>query len=68
MHIYVTGPTKIDYLSQKIANFLFDLLQLNGYLYYHNKIFITTAKFNGLSSAAYGNGLLYSEWKILAKI
>ena len=31
-------------------------------------MFITTAKFNGLSSAAYGNEILHSERKILAKI
>ena len=30
-------------------------------------MFITTAEFNGLSYAAYGNGILHSEHKILAK-
>ena len=47
---------------------VFALLYLNNHLYYHNKIFITTADFNGLSSAAYENGIRYSKWKILAKI
>ena len=28
----------------------------------------TTAEFNGLSFEAYGNGILYSERKVLAKI
>ena len=37
-------------------------------LHYHNKIFITTAEINGLYSADYGNGILYSEWKIFTKI
>ena len=32
------------------------------------KNFIITAGFNGLSSAAYRNGILHSEQKILAKI
>ena len=36
-------------------------------LYWHNKIFTTTAEFNGLSSTAYGNGILRLELKILAK-
>ena len=40
----------------------------NSYLYYCNKLFITTAEFNGLSSAIYGNGIVYFERKILAKI
>ena len=30
------------------------IYQLNKYLYHCNKIFITTAEFNGFSSAAYG--------------
>ena len=38
------------------------------FVLYHNKIFITTAEFNGLSSTAYGNGILLSERKILVKI
>ena len=42
--------------------------RLNNYLYYHNKIFITTIEFNRLSSAAYRNRILHSDWKILAKI
>ena len=47
---------------------VFAVSYLNNYLYYCNKIFITTAAFNGLSSAAYGNGIANSERKILAKI
>ena len=39
-----------------------------NYLYYHNKIFGTTTESNGLSSATYGNGILHSEQKIVAKI
>ena len=31
-------------------------------------MFLTTAEFNGLCSAAYRKGILHSEWKILAKI
>ena len=38
------------------------------YTSYHNKIFITTVEFNGLSYAAYRNRILHFEWKILAKI
>ena len=48
---------------------------LKSYQYYHGyiakvnaKTYITTAEFNGLSSAAYGNGIVHSERKILAKI
>ena len=67
--IYVTKPTKIDHLSTKIADsFIFALSQFNNYLYYSNNIFITTAKFNGLSSPDYRNGILHSEWKLLAEI
>ena len=33
-----------------------------------NKIFITTAEINELSSAAYRNIIIHYEWKILAKI
>ena len=47
---------------------VFALSQLNNYLYYRNKIFIATAKFNGLTSAAYRNGMLRSEQKISVKI
>ena len=32
------------------------------------KIFITTAEYNEPSSAAYRNRILYSVWKMLAKI
>ena len=53
-------------ISQKIAD-LFRLYS-NNYLYYHNKILITTGEFNGLSSALYRNGILHSEREILAKI
>ena len=47
---------------------VFAVSYLNKYLYYCNKIFITTAEFNGLSYAAYRNGIAHSERKILAKI
>ena len=40
----------------------------SNYLYNYNQIFITTAEFNGLSSAAYGNGIVHLEQKILVKI
>ena len=40
---------------------------MNG-LYKHNKISVTTAEFNGLSSEIYGNGIPHSELKILLKI
>ena len=36
-------------------------------LYWHNKIFTTTAEFNGLSSAIFSNGILRLELKILTK-
>ena len=36
------------------------------YTYYCNKTSITTVAFNGLSSAAYGNGILYSERTIFS--
>ena len=67
---YVTGPAKIDHVSTKklLIFSVFAVSYLNNYLYYCNKIFITTAKFNGLSSAAYVNGIANSERKILAKI
>ena len=45
----------------------FSRLLYHKYLYYHNKIFITTAEFNELSSAVYRNGILHYKWKILAK-
>ena len=66
----MTRPVNIDHLSTKIAVFSC-ILYLNliaTYLYYCNKIFITTAEFNRLSSAAYGNGILHYEWKIFVKI
>ena len=62
----VIGPAKVHHLSAKIIVFV--LSYLNKCLYCHNKVLITTAKFNGLSSAAYRNGLLHSELKISAKI
>ena len=63
------GLRKLTMWAQKIANFtVFAVSQLNNYLYYWTKIFITTVEFNGLSSAAYGNGIAHSERKILAKI
>ena len=70
MLIYVTGPAKIDHVStKKLPIFsVFAVSYLNNYVYYCNKIFISTAEFNGLSSPAYGNGIAHSEQKILAKI
>ena len=59
--VCVTGPTNTDLLSaRKMPIFC---------LCYHNLITIyttttksiTTAEFNGLSSAAYRNGILHSE-------
>ena len=58
---------KIDHLSTKKLLISFVLLYhtvsliLYNYLHYQSKIFITIIEFNGLSSAAYGNGILYSE-------
>ena len=37
-------------------------------LYKHNKLSVTTAEFNGLSSEIYGNATPHSELKILPKI
>ena len=61
------GPTKIDHQSAKNHQFYLFLLYHN-HLYLHSKIFITSAELNGLSSAAYGMGILHFEQKILAKI
>ena len=65
-HMYIA----IDIWAQKYCQFILSLLyhNLRNYFYYWNKIFITTAEFNVLSSAAYKNELRYSEQKILAKI
>ena len=63
----MTGPARINHLGAKNAIFVFALSYLNNHLYYHNKIFITTAEFNGLSSVAYRNGILHSEHKIITK-
>ena len=60
---YVTGPAKINHLNAKLTKFLSWLR--HNYLYYSNKIFITTA---GLSSAAYRNGTLHSDRKIYVYI
>ena len=69
IHTYVTRPAKIDHVSAKNRRFLACLLNHNLITLYNcNKIFITTAEFNGLSSAAYRNGIVHSEQKILAKI
>ena len=65
----VTGPAKTDHLSAKDCHFFaFALSLLNNYLYHCNKISITTAKFNGIPSAACGNRILHSEQKIVAKV
>ena len=66
---YVTGPAIINHVSTKSP--FFSLLYHNlttTYLDYHNKVFITTAEFNGLSSAAYGNGIVHFKLKILVKM
>ena len=61
---YVTGPATIKQLSAKITDFfVIDLSYLYNYLYNHNKMFITTAELNGLSSAAYRIGILGFEWE-----
>ena len=60
-------PAKINHLSAK-KSLIFCFSLISTYLYYHNKIFITTAEFNGLSSATCRNEILHSEWKILVKI
>ena len=47
-----------NHLNAKTADFsslLYHNLTTIYYLYHHNKIFITNAEFNGLSSVAYGN-------------
>ena len=65
---YVSGPAKINHLTTKITNFfIFALSLFNNYLCCCNTFFITAAKFNGLYSAADGNGILHSEWKIISK-
>ena len=61
---------KNDHLECKTtANFLSLLYHnlITIYIFYHNKIFITTADLNGLTYAAYENEILHSKWKILAK-
>ena len=70
LYLYVTGPTKIDHLSTKNCQFLACLLYHTLITIYTTatKIYITTADFIGLSSAAYGNGIVHSKQKILAKI
>ena len=61
---------EINHLSTKIAVLLslFYHHSITIYVYYQNKIFITTAEFNGLSSVAYENEILHFEWKILENI
>ena len=54
-------------IEHKNCWFCSSLLYPN-YWYNCNKTFITTAEFNGLSSAAYRNGILHSERKILSQI
>ena len=66
----MTVPAKIKHLSvNKIPDFIYlcSIMTYNNHLYCSNKIFINTVEFNGLSSVAYGNGILHSERKILAK-
>ena len=53
--IYVTRPAKIDHVSTKKSPIfsVFAVSKLNNYT--------TAAEFHGLSSAAYGNGMVHSE-------
>ena len=64
------GLWKSTMWAQKMLIFVFapSYCNLITYLYYHDKIFTTTAELNGLSSAVYGNEILHWEQKILAKI
>ena len=66
----MTGPAKINHVSAKTSPIfsVFALSELMNCLYKHNKIFVTTVEFNGLSSEVYGNGIPRSELKILPKI
>ena len=66
---FVTGHAKINHVSAKIANF-FRLCCIITYELFiqTQKISVTIAKFNGLSSEIYGNGIPHSELKISAKI
>ena len=67
---YVTGPTEINHVSTKIANFNSSLLYLNLVTIQTNatKMFNTNGEFNKLSSTIYRNGILHSEMKILLKL
>ena len=71
LHIYDRACENRPCERKKNHRFLACLLYHNfitTYLYYWNKIFITTAEFNKLSSAAYRIGIVHSERKILVKI
>ena len=62
---YVTGPVS----TKKLPIFsVFALSYLTNCLYKHNKISVTTAEFNGLSSEINGNEIPHSEIKILPEI
>ena len=65
--VHVTGPAKIDYLSTKIAIFSSSLYHKLITIYTAKTKSVTIAEFNELFSAAYGNEIIPSEWKILAK-
>ena len=60
VHTYICNRAYKTRLSEckKIATFC---SLLYYYLYYYSKIFITTAEFNRLSSAAYRNRTLYQQ-------
>ena len=57
----VTWPAIIDHVNGKKSLMFSVFAVINNYLHYCNKIFITTAEFNGLSSTVYGNGITHSE-------
>ena len=59
------GLQKSAIWAQKVPIFCIYFIITNNYIYYHNKIYITTVEFNMLSSSAYRNEILHSEQKIL---
>ena len=68
-NINVNGPVKINHVSTKNRHFFPSSLYHNLQTVCTNTIkSVTTAKFNGLSSEIYRNGIPHSELKILLKI
>ena len=66
---YVTRPAKINHVSAKNCRFFPSLLYHNLQTVCINAIkSVTIVEFNGLSSEIYGNGIPFSELKILPKI